>query len=471
VGEQQQMEWLTITSPGEAPLEGFLLMGASDKDSQDPNMIGMFGSGIKYSIAQLARAGRLPRIYLGLTQIEFGLGKIQVRAREHQEILYRVNGGGWKSYGSVIQMGEKDWNDLWMPVREFVSNALDEVGGNPAGIRAELTNKAPRAKSGETRIYIPWGGGGEEKSQQTLQSGLETLFLHFRPNGGNLRQQYGPIEKREPGPPRFFRRGVLIRSWQGQGDQALPSLYDYNFKDLDLDEARKASDWDIAHRVGGLLTSQPRVFADMVMKLGQREDAAAWWEGKFLNEYALTSYSSDIRAGIVAELASRLGDKGVLAATEQSARIAESRGLKAMVVPVAWAHALESMGGPTVGNVVGDMAKQGWQEAELPALALDQCQVWCRRIESWGLAAGKPRPGFIGFREQPGQAGITKGQYNPKTKTVQLNLELGGEDLEMTILEELAHHYSGQADYTRGFQEWLLRAVMRGIMGEGQRKE
>lgn len=89
-----QQEYLMITNPGVAPLEGFLLMGASDKDAQDPNVIGMFGSGIKYSIAQLARVGRLPKIYLGTQQVEFRLEQIQVRAKEHQEILYRVNGGG-----------------------------------------------------------------------------------------------------------------------------------------------------------------------------------------------------------------------------------------------------------------------------------------------------------------------------------------------------------------------------------------
>jgi hypothetical protein len=91
-------------------------------------------------------------------------------------------------------------------------------------------------------------------------------------------------------------------------------------------------------------------------------------------------------------------------------------------------------------------------------------------VEKWGLDARKPRPEFVGFREHPGQGGITKGQYNPKTRQVQINMEVGGEDLDMTILEELAHHYSGQADYTRGFQEWLLRMVLRGVgkVGEGE---
>lgn len=458
-------EWLMIVSPGVAPLEGFLLMGASDKDAQDPNTIGMFGSGIKYSMAQLARMGRLPRVYLGTRQIEFGLGKIQVRAKEHQEILYRVDGGGWKSYGSVVQMGERDWNDLWMPVREFVSNALDEVGGNPAGIGVGLTTKPPRAKSGETRIYIPWEvkQAGDGTTQDYLQAGLEAMFLHFRRDGGNLRQQYGPIEKQKPGPPRFFRRGVLIRQWSGEGDQAKNSLFDYNFKDLDVDEARKASDWDIAYKVGGLLAADPKVYADVVMKLGGREDAMDWWEGKFLNEYALTSYDWQKKEGIKKELAERLGEKGVLAATEASAEVARARGLKAIVVPPGWAHAVENMGGPTVATVVGDMAKQGWQECQLEAGTLARCWEWCRRVEAWGLTGGKPRPEFVGFREHPGQGGITKGQYNPKTRQVQINMEVGGEDLDMTILEELAHHYSGQADYTRGFQEWLLRAVMRGV--------
>lgn len=453
-------EFLMISSPGVAPLEGFLLMGASDKDSGDPNTIGMFGSGVKYSVAQLGRVGRLPIVYLGTDKLEWGLQTVSVRGTQHQEIVYRLNGGGWKSYGSVLTMGERDWNDLWMPVREFVSNALDEVGGNPAGIRVELVDK-PRAKSGETRVYVPWRVRGEEDAtaEDYLNRGLGEMFLHFRPKGNQLRQQYGPIEKSAPGPPKFFRRGVLIRQWQGQGDQAKPSLYDYNFKDLDLDEARKANDWDIAYKVGQLLTSDPEGFADMTMKLA-REDATDWWEGRLLNEYALTSYGTATREKITAALAHRLGDKGVLAATEASAQIARNRGLEPVVVPVAWAHAVENMGGPTVGNIVGDMAKQGREECPLPAGMLARGIEWCGQLEIWGLTAGKPRPEFVGFREHPGQGGITKGQYSAKLRRVELNLELGGEDLDMTILEELAHHYSGQADYTRGFQEWILRVVI-----------
>jgi hypothetical protein len=453
-------DFLMITSPGVAPLEGFLLMGASDKDSGDPNTIGMFGSGIKYSVAQLGRVGRLPIVYLGANKLEWDLRQTTVRGTQHQEIVYRLNGGGWKSYGSVLKMGERDWNDLWMPVREFVSNALDEVGGNPAGIQIGLVDK-PRAKSGETRVYVPWQVKGAEDvtAGDYLQRGLEAMFLHFRMNGNQLRQQYGPIGKSAPGPPQFFRRGVLIRGWQGQGDQAKPSLYDYNFKDLDLDEARKASDWDIAYKVGQMLANDPEVFADMVMKLA-REDAGEWWEGKLLNEYALTSYGQTTRDKITEALARRLGDKGVLAASEASAQIAKNRGLQPVVVPVAWAHAIENMGGPTVGNIVGDMAKQGREEQPLPGAVLARGMEWCRQLELWGLTANKPRPGFVGFREHPGQSGITKGQYSTKLRRVELNLELGGEDLDMTILEELGHHYSGQADFTRGFQGWLLRVVM-----------
>lgn len=458
---------LLIASPGEAPLEGFLLMGASDKDAGDPNTIGMFGSGIKYSIAQLARVGRLPVVYLGTTKLEFGLRETQVRAKTHQEIHYRVDGGGWKSYGAVVQMGERDWQDFWMPVREFVSNALDEVGGNPAGIRVGVEAKPPRAKAGETRVWIPWGQGeGDEalaKAQRVVLEELGKLFLHFRPGGNQLRQEYGPIEKTSPGPARFFRRGVLVRQWSG-GDEAKQSLWDYNFKDLEVDEARKASDWDLAYKVGQLLTANPKVYVDMAMKLG-REDAMDWWEGRHLNQYSLRTWDQAARAGITAELQERLGDRGVLAASEESARIAKTQGLVPVVLPLNWVMAVEDMQGPTVGNRLGELARMGRQEEPATAEMQGLVGKWCARVEGWGLAGGAGRPEVVGFREPPSK-GMTKGQYSSTKKQVQLNMELGGEDLEMTILEELAHHYSGQTDFTRGFQEWLLRVVMKG-QGDG----
>lgn len=459
-------EYLMISNPGVAPLEGFLLMGATDKDSQDANTIGMFGSGVKYSVAQLFRAGRPPVVYLGTDKLEWGLGEVAVRGAVHKEILYRVNGGGWKSYGSVIQMGQKDWTDLWMPVREFVSNALDEVGGNPAGVRVELADKAPRAKTGETRVYIPWGLKGPEDATtlEFLQRGLRGMFLHFRENGGVLRQTYGPIAKAAPGPPQFFRRGVLVRAWQGS-DEAKQSLWDYNFRDLEVDEARKASDWDLAYKVGQMLTADPKIYVDMALRLA-REDALDWWEGRHLTQYALKSYSGSAQAGIRAELQARLGDSGVLAATAESASIARARGLQAVVLPPNWVNAIEDMGGPTVGKVLGDLARSGKTAEPATAEMLRIAEKWMARIEDWGLDGKAGRPGVIGFREHPGQGGICKGQYQASTRQVQLNMELGGEDLEMTLLEELAHHYSGHADFTRGFQEWLLRVALRGGQGK-----
>ena len=461
-------EYLMISNPGVAPLEGFLLMGASDKDSQDANTIGMFGSGVKYSVAQLFRVGRPPVVYLGTDKLEWGLGDVAVRGAAHKEILYRVNGGGWKSYGSVIQMGQRDWNDLWMPIREFVSNALDEVGGNPAGIRAELVDKAPRAKAGETRVYIPWGVKGAEDATtlEYLLRGLRQMFLHFRPDGNILRQTYGPIEKSAPGPPQFFRRGVLVRAWQGAED-ARQSLWDYNFRDLELDEARKASDWDLAYKVGQMLASQPKIYVDMALRLA-REDSMDWWEGRHLNQYSLKTYNPEAKQGIQDELRDRLGETGVLAGSVASAQIAQSRGLKPLVLPPNWVHAIEDMAGPTVGNMLGDLARLGKEEAPATPEMHRLVEEWAGKIESWGLAGGVGRPAVVGFREHPGQGGMCKGQYQAGKKQIQLNLELGGEDLEMTILEELAHHYSGQADYTRGFQEWLLRVVLKGVRGGGE---
>lgn len=63
----------------------------------------------------------------------------------------------------------------------------------------------------------------------------------------------------------------------------------------------------------------------------------------------------------------------------------------------------------------------------------------------------------MGYRTVTEAGWVSEHEYNE-----------GASSSPIIMPEELAHHYSGQADYTRGFQEWLLRVVLKGVRGGGE---
>ena len=64
------MKTIKITSYGEIDIRAFSKMGASSK-RQDGSKIGMFGSGLKYSLAFLLR-NKIPfRVFSGYREVKF----------------------------------------------------------------------------------------------------------------------------------------------------------------------------------------------------------------------------------------------------------------------------------------------------------------------------------------------------------------------------------------------------------------
>ena len=64
--------YLKIENPGQAPVEGFTVLGISLADtSSNVGVIGQFGSGSKHSIAVLLRHDLSPTVFTGTLKMEF----------------------------------------------------------------------------------------------------------------------------------------------------------------------------------------------------------------------------------------------------------------------------------------------------------------------------------------------------------------------------------------------------------------
>lgn len=437
-------KYLMIENAGEAPISALTLMGATTKDaSSDDSTIGMFGSGTKYSVLALLRRNTYPVITTGKDRLEWQLRPIMIGNVSHNEVMLIVNNRKPASTGTTLKAGETDWkSEVNLALREFLSNAIDQVGKD--NVHWQLVDE-PRCRAGYTRVFIPWTADG----LPTFTNFVDRYFLHWRK--GATPAKAGPIVKRSvDGESRrayFYRRGVLIRTWSTDK----PSLWDYNFIDLTLDESRNSNDWDLQYQAAKLLGTDPDRLKQTIVRIS--EDPTLW-ESE-LNSYGLTEALRKAQLTFEPNV--------VYAANGHQAQSAGKKGLDARVLPDSWIKALDSVEGPTVHRDLGEWTRKGVDLLDtVPDNFTARTWHWQSLIIDAGLAKGEGTPAspkLRAFSQHPGANQKLWGFATPEA--IYLNHELGGELLDQTIIEELAHFHSGCCDFTREFQEWLIRFAIR----------
>jgi len=213
--KNDNMIYCEIQNNGEIDTNALRLMGATTKDG---SKIGYFGSGIKYALATALRMNIPIKIFQGEKEIKISLRKTKMRGHNFSVIC--VNGA---PTSITTQMG-RDWKP-WFIFREFYCNAIDE-GGESLDIARTLTGM-----KNKTKVYI-----GLRDSIRDIFSNQDKYFstkrnpLYFV--GKN--KLYSRIDKEMV----VYRRGVRVFDLGS-------SLYDYDFYNLEINEAREASDFNI----------------------------------------------------------------------------------------------------------------------------------------------------------------------------------------------------------------------------------
>jgi len=113
-------KYLKISSKGTMEEEALSLIGASTKRG-DSSTIGMFGSGLKYSIATMIRQNIEFKVFSGYNLFEITTKPVMFNNMMFNKIL--ING---KETSLTDSMGTEDWDGAWPFIREIYSNALDE---------------------------------------------------------------------------------------------------------------------------------------------------------------------------------------------------------------------------------------------------------------------------------------------------------------------------------------------------------
>ena len=136
------MSYVIFKNKGVIDKRAITIMGLSSKDN--PNPIGFFGTGLKYSIATLLRNNIDITIYAGTEELKLTSELVKFRNEE-----FRVISMNEQELGYATDLG-KTWQ-IWQAFRELYSNCLDECG------EIFETNSLVKPEEGHTTIIVRGG--------------------------------------------------------------------------------------------------------------------------------------------------------------------------------------------------------------------------------------------------------------------------------------------------------------------------
>ena len=230
------MKTIKITSYGEIDIRAFSKMGASSK-RQDDSKIGMFGSGLKYSLAFLLR-NKIPfRVFSGYREVKFTTQEDTFRGAIINNIF--ING---RETDLTTDMG-MDWQH-WFVIREIFCNALDESDGKIEIKNINLENAKPIEDY--TTFYIQC----DEKFTEIINN----WHLYF----SDKRKDYLYINEDKTDKiflggdsVLIYRKGIRCFYLEKQ-----KSIFSYDMSWIEINESRIIADeWNTKYKICNFLKS------------------------------------------------------------------------------------------------------------------------------------------------------------------------------------------------------------------------
>jgi hypothetical protein len=513
--------YLKIANPGVADPTAFTLLGASTSRSSDNSQtIGKFGSGNKHGVAVCLRNDAGPIVFCGTLGLTFGTSDVQVDTGLRTKTFARVNvkyrgkdragvsRSATEDLGFVLEYGATDWAGMDLALREFVSNAIDraveegevayahawakrhqidsQAKANDPTVQANyrdailkyrktardfqnvtievVAENQVRAKDGETRVFVPLT---PEVAQ--FYANLGKWFLHFS-EPASLTKTILPKGDRNLNGRKaavIYRRGVRVREFESSD---VPSLFDYNLDNLEMDESRKVDDWRVRHAAAQTVRDADQAtLAKLILSFG---DETKYWEHSFESyglENTIWGETAETKAAREqrwqAAFNTVLGDTGLLA-TKDTAEIAVRKGYKPVKVADAYVKAAAKHGvTKTVDQVLSQDDRDGRAVKDADPAA-QQAVDWAWDLVGLvDLGQGKVKPAVKVFTQIMQGGGQTLGFY--RDNVVYLNSDITGQagnqsqQLLVTALEEVVHHVTQATDNSRDFQDFCLNLAVK----------
>lgn len=469
------MLYLKIENFGVAPIPAITTVGVSttSRDGTDET-IGEFGTGVKQAIAKLLRDGIYPTFFLGNLRVDIDQKPEQINdgltTQTYHRVVARYSGKDESNkvvkrkekLGYMAEMGITDWTRLDMALREFVANAIDRTlrEGKPiSDVKIETVNENQvRAKSGTTRVFIPITPEVDQfrltiyKRFLQLSDFFENKTQILPKRDRNMEVTQGAV---------IYKKGVFVREVKEVASgMVMPSLYDYNLNDLELDECRNIDDYKVKRRVEELLVRAPAEV--LVPILRASINGHRYWENSLnLEEYLWGSEKERVQEQWQKAWQQVAGD-GVLVSYASGDIVKEMvhhKGYNPVILhDVQLAAAAESFGVRSDVDVLGSDAREG-RQIEDANEEVKQCLDWVwDHLSRFGFLNGKHKPSVYCFREIM-KEGRHRGGYYLKDKGIFINVENAHDSdrLKKIMLEELTHHITEAGDLSRDLQDYIFR--------------
>lgn len=450
------MGHIVIQNKGELPLFGMRLLGYSDKDE---TKIGRFGTGLKESIALLARMGSLPVFFTGSCRIDFCIETTD----DIEEIMFRLSedrprfkAGEWHSLGIHPGFGKADWQDPWMVFREVICNAIDECGKE--FVYHDVTSGEMSGVPGSTRVYIP---ATTELVESYSSIENKILMLGNPEVVEDIPQCVRILEKSEGAGVRVYSKGIFVQ--QSDKDRFV-SVYDYDFSNIRLNESRSADWFSVESEVWIAIKAMSSI---SLMRIFEKIMSSEKKDRVCIELGVIDSvgvYLSDPEPlGRWKEAFYRLrGEDCVIVRNDRFAyERAKEHGIDATPIYSDGLYTvLERAGVKTVTKMLSKAVVE-YQSVSDPDDRMSRLfnSVWMW-FESLSMNRGKPKPDLKSFVEHPGKEDIVFGSYADGVCYINAAYPITSHEI-VAMVEEIAHYVTEHGDMTRGFQTFLVTMIGR----------
>jgi hypothetical protein len=421
------MKFIKITSKGEIDIRAFSLVGATSKRN-DNSKIGMFGSGLKYTLSYLLNNNIDFRVFSGYKEVVFTTQEEDFRGLGIKRIF--ING---ESTSLTTDMG-MDWQ-RWFVLREIYCNALDEGDATIEIVKADINELVPVEDC--TTFYL--------KVDDEFQEILDNWDMYFSENRKDLIYHDTDFNQIYVGGDTMlvYRKGIRCGFSNG-----IKTLFHYDLSWIKINESRViADDWSFRNELCRFLkkVNNDDIIHRIVYNINNYHEKSLYWDG--------TGNFSDSWLNVI-------GDKYLIPYENAGLWEEEIKTLKSecIILPNSLISGLKLFFGDKIKVIGDDLAGNkgdmklvenlGKRETYLLNEAVKFLQESNYNIEYPIKVVRFVRAEILGLA---------------KDETIYLSEKIftrGIRDIVTTIFEENEHNRTGYNDETRTFQNHLINLVI-----------
>ena len=391
------MPYIIFENEGELDIRALTIMGLNVKETDTP--IGYFGTGFKYGVAVAVRNGCSVIIQDG-TGVESRISQADQEFRGQTYSGLRLEE---LELPFTTDLGKK-W-ELWQAYREFKSNCMDEGG------EVSASDLIPTPEQGKVRILVH-GGNFSHIHENSDQFFWDASYEEVALDEKTLRSAKNPGS--------IFHRGIYVGGVGG----SYKTEYSYNFlRQIDVSEDRIITTRGLSDARGAVITAMKQSHKESVLEelITQREVGESF-------ESPWSLYLTDEEDSLFNEVAKRIYKTNRLLMREDLANeIEKNCGFDGSLEPIP-------------------MSKYDMSQRDLALQLLKPLQLDLGGVEIvWKANLGETRLGMV----KKGVIYISKRSFDDGAKVI-----------AATLVEEYIHAVDGFDDYTREFQDRVLRMLV-----------